>query len=120
MKLALVAFLVSVLSVSAVVAQADDVNIIPKPISVRRGAGTFTIDAQTRIVAKSEDRQLAKLLRDVIASAIGIELKITSRPDKTASNIVLVGPDDALSPRDSYALSIGTDRAQLSAPSPSG
>src|SRR6267142_6117122 len=57
-------------------------NIVPRPVSVKPLAGTFTLNDQTRIVAvDNESRRIAGLFSDFLLNQHGFHLRIsTARP----------------------------------------
>ncbi len=113
-------FVFSVFLVSASAAQTNDINIIPKPRSVQLGEGDFTLDAQTRIVARSSDKQTAKFLQEILKTSHGIEPKIVARASGKVTEIALSTGDNASTENDGYRIEVTSDRATLSAPSSDG
>ena len=116
MKLVIVGLLLVSVFASMAFGQPDDISIIPKPRSVQRGEGTFALTADTRIVvAKSEDRQLGKLLRDYLKPIVGTELKIASRPSSKGNDIVVSTIRDRMVEGDDYTVEVKKDQAALNA-----
>jgi len=54
MKYMLFAAAFCLLFASVSIAQSDEINVIPKPQSVSRGSGTFTLSKKTKILAISD------------------------------------------------------------------
>ena len=62
-SLSIVVLFVAVVLSGAAFAQTSNVNIIPKPNSMTPGSGTFTLSAETRIVARDKEaKALAAIL----------------------------------------------------------
>lgn len=87
-SLSIVVLFVAVVLSGAAFAQTSNVNIIPKPNSMTPGSGTFTLSAETRIVARDKEaKALAAILNDAIRSRYGFALKI-SKKESGESSIV--------------------------------
>jgi hexosaminidase len=69
-----------VLSVSAAFAQSgDSTMIIPKPASVEKGTGSFTISAQTKLIAPGVDaKKVADMFNYFLMKKCGFTLKVAS------------------------------------------
>lgn len=64
-------------------AQPGEINIIPKPQSVKVMTGQFNLDKKTKIVATDDPgRRIAGLLNDFLTKSYGLKLEVTSRPQK--------------------------------------
>lgn len=68
-------------------------SIVPKPRSMAVSAGTFTITAETAIVANGPAGKVAKYLQQVMRPATGFDLPIRSRA--TSNRIEIRVRDDA-------------------------
>jgi hexosaminidase len=87
MKIILAIFFVAVLSV-CLYAQTPEINIIPKPNSVQRNDGTFTLSRKTVILAKrSKDEKIAEFLNAYLQRNRGFSLKVNSS-NKRGSNVI--------------------------------
>lgn len=63
--------------------QAPDINIIPRPNSVKRMDGQFTLTQKTTIVATDDaGRRTAAMLNDLLQRNYGFALKVTKKPQK--------------------------------------
>jgi hypothetical protein len=52
-------------------------NIVPQPVAVRSLTGTFTLNDQTRILAKNnESRRIVGLFNDFLLNQLGFHLKV--------------------------------------------
>lgn len=81
MKHLFAAIAVSLSAVSFALAQSGEINIVPKPRSVERRAGSFELNSNTRFVARGRDELvLANYFRDEIERRYGFKIKITSDP----------------------------------------
>jgi hexosaminidase len=67
----------------AAFAQAPDINIVPRPVSVKRTSGEFTLDKKTKIVATDDaGRRTAEMLNDLLQRNYGFKLVTTNKPQK--------------------------------------
>ncbi len=91
MKYTLFAAAFCLLFASIGFAQIDEINIIPKPNSVERGRGAFSLNPRTKILAsRPGDVKLADYINDYLKSNRGFSLKvIRSSPSRT--NIIILG-----------------------------
>lgn len=63
--------------------QTPDINIIPKPNSIRRTSGQFTLTPKTKIVAADDaGKSAAGVLNDLLQRNYGFKLGITKKPQK--------------------------------------
>jgi hexosaminidase len=63
--------------------QAQEINIIPKPLSAQKGKGNFILSAKTVIViGKKEDRPSADFLNSYLKQFYGFTLKIVPKANK--------------------------------------
>jgi hexosaminidase len=72
------------LSLTTIVSsQTTDINIIPRPNSVKRTSGEFTLDKKTKIVATDDaGRRMAEMLNDLLQRNYGFKLVTTNKPQK--------------------------------------
>lgn len=76
------------LSAFAVVAQTNDISIVPKPTSVTKASGNFTFDQKTKIVATDKvGREMAGLLNDLLIARYGFKIEFTDKPQ--AKNAII-------------------------------
>lgn len=76
------------LSAFAVVAQTNDISIVPKPTSVTKASGNFTFDQKTKIVATDQiGREMAGLLNDLLIARYGFKIEFTDKPQ--TSNAII-------------------------------
>ncbi len=93
MKYSLFAAAFCLLFASFTFTQSDEINIIPKPRSVKKLSGAFKLTKNTRIVALDEaGRKMAGLLNDLLVKNYGFKLKINSKPP-TNNYIQFLPPD---------------------------
>src|SRR4030095_12946170 len=115
MKLAFAGLLLTFLCGFSVLAQTSEINIIPKPQSVKIGEGFFVINPQTVILARTrEDRRLASTLNEYVTENFGFSLKIVSKPSKRTA-IFVTGGVDYVHPREGYSLVVEKDGIRLQA-----
>ncbi len=84
MKIILISIFFTVVGLSgSVFAQSIEINIIPKPILVHRREGGFTLDRETRIVARDDaEREMGRMLNDTLFGNYGFRLDFISKPQK--------------------------------------
>ena len=107
MKTVLTGLFATVVFALSVSAQGVSINIIPKPEQLEIGTGHFTLNRDTRIVARRrKDKDLARKLNEYLSAKFGISLKIVS--SAAASNYILVsdGADHVRRIKDGYGLRV--------------
>jgi hypothetical protein len=91
-------------------AQTPEINIIPKPTSMRLDSGSFTVNSKTKIVAVGDSGQrLAGLLNDFLFRNYRFKLVVTDQPQaKDAIQLFWYSRKPLNEPdfRQSYTLSI--------------
>jgi len=86
MKYTLFAAAFCLLFASIVLAQTGEINIIPKPLSIEKAAGSFTLTPQTKIFIPSDiHRRNGQILNDFLQSRYGFKLQITKKYQKRNS-----------------------------------
>jgi len=70
-------------------AQDAELAILPRPASVTRGQGTFTLLPVTPIVVDAGTRAVGELLARSLAPALGLSPRLTEREMRVASIVVL-------------------------------
>ena len=100
------------------ISQTEDINIIPKPNSIVRGAGSFLLDKQTKIaVTGKADRKLADVLNDHLAREYGFRLKVVRKNFALlrAAGVITISDtgNDVIFPDDGYSLSVESSRISL-------
>lgn len=109
-----VALFVAVIFTASAFGQGDEINIIPKPRSLEIGRGTFSLTRETRIlIVKPEDRGMANLLRNYLRSAVGVDLKITTKSPKRGNRIRIQTSDDVVLLKDDGYYTIETSNSEL-------
>jgi hexosaminidase len=97
------------------------ISIIPQPAVLREGTGTFTIDANTAIVAGSNDPEVMKvaaMLNVELKKAAGFSLNIENAPRKKGIHFLL-SPEEPLG-NEGYRLAVTTEDISIFAPKPAG
>lgn len=99
------------------------INIIPKPVSMTLGEGSFILTKQTVIESDPNLIEVARYFKDLMLPASGFNLEIIDlKTDITKSNTIylkLNGEINNLS-EEGYDLKINRERIVLSAPKPVG
>ena len=80
---------------------ATTISIVPKPVSVLQGPGTFLLTAGTSINADTESQQTARRLKEALAPAIGFDFG-----SATGENVIEIRKDPSL-------LNLGTEGYDL-------
>jgi len=99
------------------------INLIPKPVNMTLGEGSFNITEQTQIKSDPKLNNIAKYLKDLIFPATGFDLVITDlKADLTKSNTIYLTIKEKLSNLndEGYFLKINQDRIVISALKPVG
>ena len=99
------------------------INLIPKPVNMTLGEGSFNITEQTQIKSDPKLNNIAKYLKDLIFPAMGFDLVITDlKADLTKSNTIYLTIKEKLSNLndEGYFLKINQDRIVISALKPVG
>ncbi len=88
------AIAVSLLFASFAFSQAGEISIIPKPVSITRGQGSFTFDRKTKIFTETKEAiSTASMLNDLLMQRYGFKLEfVTKRP---ARNYIELTPPGA-------------------------
>ena len=116
MKHLLFAAAFCLLFASFVSAQSDEINIVPRPQSVKAGMGTFRLTRKTKIWAFSESgRRAAAILNDKLERSYGFRLKVTGglQPSNSITLIRGFGLLDQPS-REPYSISVVPDGIKIS------
>ena len=83
MKLLTFALLSLLLATGVALAQSNEINIIPKPHSIKTGSGEFKLDRKTKIVATDDvGRKMAGILNDLLEKNYGIKLGVANKPQE--------------------------------------
>ena len=104
--------IVSIFLVSSAAAAQSGVSLVPKPLEMQVGAGEFSLNFKTRIVATDEEgRQLASYLNDFLLKSHGFKLPFDARLKNTKNAIVITSDPNA--PAESYQLMIDADSVKI-------
>lgn len=99
------------------VAQSTDINIIPRPVSVKRAGGEFTFTRKTSLVATDDaGRQTAEMLNELLQRNYGFRLTVTDKPQKKNA-VVLINavPTTGVIPNpERYLLTVEPDFIRIS------
>jgi len=113
----LIAVTICLLFATFAFAQADEVNIIPKPQSVTRGSGSFALNKKTKILAVSDaGRKFGAMLNELLKRNYGFELETTAKPQaKNAVQFAVLAPNGSPAGlAEGYSLKITSDIIQIS------
>jgi hexosaminidase len=96
-----------------------NISIIPRPVSLEIGEGTFVLDATTTIVANAAGQAEARKLAEQLAAAIGFLLPIRDGRQDDGKVIELALTQEVLG-RESYEVNVSPERIALVAATPAG
>ncbi len=112
-----ISFLVIVFMLSVVVnaKEESNINIIPKPHSIKRTSGEFKMDYKTLIVANDDTtRQMADFLNDYLLKNHGFKLEVVGKLNEKKNSIVFVNPFiDVLPKEGTYRLIISKKKIEI-------
>ncbi len=102
-------------------AQADEINVIPKPESSERRAGSFRLDRNTKIIIAGEaERRVANYLNEILFDLYGFRLKFGKSKDEKNSIVfggeiagpkgIAADPNNRIRMKESYRLLINGER----------
>ena len=116
-SLSIIVLFVSVVFSAAVVGQAYEINIIPKPRKIEIGEGRFLLSKSTKIIATNDSgRKSADLINIFLLKNYGFKLKIVQ---KSQSNNVIAfeGPVfwDLFEPVGSYQIRVTKEKIWIGA-----
>ena len=100
------------------IANAQNVPLIPKPVKAIKGASVFTLDQQTQIVANKEALKIAEYLQTELLKYQGVALR---NADKASTNYIdLQIKTDAKQAFEAYQLLITEKKIEIRAAHPQG
>jgi hexosaminidase len=106
------------------VAHAQDISIIPIPVTQQAGSGSFEITASTAIVVPATQHDLKKIatyLAEKLKPATGIAIKSSDSPSSgSAIQFVLNAEPDAMIGQEGYSLEISSSKVLITANAPAG
>lgn len=95
------------------------VSVVPLPVNLTVGSGTFTLAAKSAIAAPRDLRNEAGYLRDILAPSTGYELPIVSKAGDGAIQLEIDGKLERLGP-EGYTLDISPKRIVIRGSKPAG
>jgi hexosaminidase len=101
-------------------AQAADVAIIPRPASVTRGSGTFTLTPRTRIFTDRADSAVAERFARSLASATGYAIPVQVGRATSGSRIVFQQSRDTTIDDEGYRLDVKPGVVTIASRAPAG
>src|SRR5688572_16636470 len=101
------------------VAHAQDISIIPIPVSQQNGSGSFEITTSTNIAVPAKQPELQKIaayLAEKLKPATGIAVKTSDSPSgSSAIQFVLTSKPDTMIGQEGYSLEISTSKVLITA-----
>lgn len=104
---------------------AQQVDIIPQPVSVKQGTGTFKLSNSTKILftpKNKQEKEFAQIAREMLNEASGLQIQNASATQKINGNILIQinEPNNAILGTEGYTLNIKNDRVFLNANTTAG
>jgi hexosaminidase len=100
---------------------ATDVAIIPRPVSVSVGRGTFQMTGRTALWAGRKDSAVARRFAQDIAPATGFDLRVRVGAPTSGNRIVFVhAPRDTSLGSEGYRLSVAPSLITITSAAPAG
>jgi hexosaminidase len=100
---------------------ATDVAIIPRPVSVSVGRGTFQMTGRTALWAGRKDSAVARRFAQDIAPATGFDLRVRVGAPTSGNRIVFVhAPRDTSLGSEGYRLSVAPGVIKITSAAPAG
>src|SRR2546430_12923175 len=115
--------MITLLTCVALVAGVQDtaLSVIPRPVHLTRGRGTFALTARTAIVTDRATRDIGYQLADWIRPATGYRLAVGAAPEAGAEAIsIRIDPTLARLGDEGYGLSVTPARIAIRAFRPAG
>ncbi len=100
---------------------AQDMDIVPKPTTLKRQEGVFRLNHDTRIICTSESKEEALSLKQYLEPATGFKMPL-SRGSRSLANSILLHLDPELKTGtdEGYDLKVSTDRVIIRAAKTAG
>jgi hexosaminidase len=111
------------MSLPCLVTSAQEISIIPVPVSQQQGRGSFELSAATVLVVPSKQQAVQKIaayFSDKIKPATGLTLKTAETPGGSAIQFVLNTKQDAKLGNEGYLLESSPATVKISANTPAG
>lgn len=102
-------------------AQEANFNVIPAPVSITDGSGSFTLNAKTKIVYPEGDTEMAnnaKFLQGYLTTATGQDHALKS--GKGGSNTIVLALGEVSDNAEGYTLSVTSKQITITAPTAAG
>ncbi len=121
-----IVILISLFSCSAKEKRTAEINIIPKPLSLQKGEGTFTIDSDTRIILTDDDKALTKgveVFTDIVNQSSTFKLKSQLKAGEVSGEdaiVVSLSGDENRYGKEGYSLKVTPEKITVEAAKPTG
>jgi hexosaminidase len=105
---------------------AEGIALIPEPVSLQRGTGTFVLSSATSIQLPGKPEKdparlkIAQYLRDEIRPATGLDLKISREASSAGIQLLLNNKPDAQLGAEGYQLEVSPEKVLIRANHTSG
>ncbi len=111
------------LSINYFPAAAQDLSLIPMPVSVQKGNGSFELSNSTVITVPAQQPEIQKVASYLVAKikpATGLTLKVASGSFSSTIEFVINSKTDTQLGKEGYLLEVTSDKIKISANAPSG
>ena len=115
---------ISLFSCSAKEKRTAEINIIPKPLSLQKGEGTFTIDSDTRIILTDDNKALKKgvnIFSNIINQSSAFKLKTEVKSKEVSGEdaiVVSLSGDENRYGKEGYSLKVTLEKITVEAAKP--
>jgi len=121
-----IVILISLLSCSVKEKRIAEINIIPKPLTLQKGEGTFTIDSDTRIILNDDSKTLKRgveVFTDIVNQSSTFKLKSELKSgDVSGENAIVVSlsGDENRYGHEGYSLKVTSEKITVEAAESAG
>lgn len=101
---------------------AQDIAIIPEPVSLKRGSGRFVLEREPEVEAPNtpEMQYVLNYLKDRLGTPTGVRFDIEERESNPDIRLQLLSTRDTVLGKEGYRLSVTAQRVTLQANEPAG
>ncbi len=121
-----IVILISLLSCNAKEKRIAEINVIPKPLSIQKGEGAFTINSNTKIILTDDNKALKKgveIFSNIINQSSAFKLKTEVKSKGVSGEdaiVVSLSEDDERYGNEGYSLKVTPETIAIEAAKPAG
>jgi len=123
MKKIFLTLLIVLLSASYAISQNREIKIIPEPVDIKPGKGSFTLNSGTVVVTEGKDTRLADIRQwfvQRLSVSTGLKLKSSVKAEKNALVLSLLQQADKTLGDEGYYLEVSPSLVKIKANKPAG